>query len=419
MKRVVKLSLASAILLGVSSVSAQAENLDILSNIKAKGELRARYEMVDADDATDYANANAFTSRLTVGVGADLFGTDWLSAYVEMNDVRSLNNNYDDGYTDNGQERNDKVVDPEDTRLTQSYIDLKYGKTKLRAGRQMINLDNQRFVGASAWRQMFATFDGYTLTNNSIDNLNLFAGYITQVNGVCRDHTLVDTRSLLLNASYKVMDELKVTVYDYMVGQGTTTTPGSTGSDTYGIALTGNVKVADNTKLDYRAEYAKQTDASMENSDVSGDENIDADYMNFELNANVSGFLVGAGYEVLSGAEGTDTRFTTPFYSAHPFHGFADIFGATPAKGLEDMSLAMGYTSKDFGSLKAIYHDFTAEVDNTDYGTEFDVVYSRAIPGVNNLSGMLKYADFNADSEFTYVDTTKVMAMLTYTFATK
>ena len=108
----------------------------------------------------------------------------------------------------------------------------------------MINLDNERFVGAVGWRQMPQTFDAYTLTDNSIENLNLFASYVNQINRVFDNDTGPfardwETRTLLLNASYKVMDELKVTVYDYMIGTGTA---GGMGSDTYGIALTGDIQ---------------------------------------------------------------------------------------------------------------------------------------------------------------------------------
>lgn len=421
------MSMAAVMIMGVGAVTAQAEGTDILTNIKAKGEIRARYEMVDQDTKN---NANAFTNRLSVGISADLLGTDWLSAYAEMTDVRALNDNYNS--TSNGETTHATVADPKQTRLTQAYIDVKYGKTKFRAGRQMINLDNERFVGAVGWRQMPQTFDAYTLTDNSIENLNLFASYINQINRVFDNDTGAfardwETRTLLLNASYKVMDELKVTVYDYMIGTGTA---GGMGSDTYGIALTGDIKAADGVKVGYRAEYANQTDATMENSGFSNStSDVDADYMNFQLNADVSGFLVGAQYEVLSGSNGTDgkTAFATPLATLHAHNGFADMFLATPQEGLEDLSICLGYKSKDFGMLRATYHDYTSEVGSTDYGTELDVTYSRAIPGVNNLTGLIKVADYNADSETATLgtagaanlDTTKFWAMLDYKFATK
>jgi len=412
MRKMVKMSLAAVMMMGIGSVSAQAEGVDILSNIKAKGEIRARYEMVDADDAANNPNANAFTNRLTVGVSGDMFGTDWLSAYVEMTDVRALNRNYNDGYAGNGAESHDTVVDSEQTRLTQAYVDVKLGKPNLRIGRQMINLDNQRFVGAVGWRQMFQTFDAYTLTCNSIENLSVFASYITQRNTVAYDGK-DDGRDLLVNLSYKVMPELKVTAYSYMLG--------ST-HDTYGLALTGDVAVSDGVKVNYRAEYAMQDDASIDNSGGPDDVKADATYYNIELGANISGILAGVRYESLSGANasGSETAFTTPYATLHGQNGWADIFlgtGGAPTNGLEDMSAMLGYTSKDLGTLKVVYHDFQSEVGSTDYGTEVDAVYTRAIPGLNGLVGTLKIADYDAD---TYsVDTTKFWAMLDYKFSMK
>ncbi|TKI68703.1 hypothetical protein FCU45_09840 [Sulfurimonas crateris] len=436
MRKMVKMSMAAVMMMGIGSVSAQAEGLDILSNIKAKGEIRARYEMVDQDGKD---NANAFTNRLTIGVSADLLGTDWLSAYAEMTDVRALNENYNS--TTNGQINHATVVDPEQTRLTQAYVDIKLGKPTLRIGRQMINLDNQRFVGAVGWRQMFQTFDAYTLTCNSIENLNVFASYVTQVNTIKAESTAAengtanptadsyDTRTVLLNASYKVMPELKATAYAYLIGEGT-----AGGShDTYGLALTGNVAVSDGVKLNYRAEYATQTDPSLENSGYSGTgEKADASYYNLELGANVSGFLVGARYEVLSGqgnaAAGGDTTFQTPLATLHGQNGWADIFLNNGGnQGLEDMSIMVGYTSKDFGTAKVIYHDFNAEAavagQVEEFGQEIDAIYTRAIPGVNNLTGMVKFASYMADSKNTAgtgnTDTDKIWLMLDYKFASK
>lgn len=424
MRKMIKMSMVAVMMMGAGAVSAQAEGTDILTNIKANAQVRARYEMVDTDNTVK--NANAFTNRLTLGVGADLLGTDWLSAYAEMTDVRNLNDNYNSQV--NGETAHNVVADSEQTRVTQAYIDMKKGKTKLRIGRQGLNLDNMRFVGTVDWRQMPQTFDAYTLTDNTVENLNLFASYVTQINKVFHEDLATgnwDTRTLLLNASYKVMPELKVTAYDYMIGAGTGVTTTAGGSDTYGIALTGDVAVSDALKLNYRAEYAKQTDATMENSGVNASANVDADYMNFELGANMSGILVGAQYEVLSGTNGTDgnTAFSTPLATLHAHNGWADMFLATPTAGLEDMSLWVGYTSKDLGLLKAIYHDYSSDVGSVDFGTELDVIYTRAIPNVNNLTGMLKFADYNGETEAPTAalrtDTTKFWAMLDYKFTTK
>jgi len=444
MKKIVKLSVATAMLMGIGAVSAQAaDGVSVLDNVYAKGEIRPRYEMVDVDNGK--GNANAMTNRLVLGIGADIGGTDWLSAYAEMTDVHSLNdNNYNSTDNSNPNKKN-VVADPEQTRLTQAYIDVKAGGALLRAGRQMINLDNQRFIGAVGWRQMPQTFDGFLLAYGGIKDLSLAAAYLTQVNRIfagdadgAKPSTL-DTRTVVLHASYKAADALTITAYDYMLGSGTGSNSGAgngVGSDTIGIALTGKPKLGDGMTLNYRAEYAIMTDPSLDSQQIQSgvNDNYDADYYNLELGVNMSGILAQVGYEYQSGmtateaaavATGGDNKtFKTALGTNHKFNGWADQFLTTPTAGLEDLNLMLGYKSKDLGVFKVIYHDFTSAEQNIDYGSEIDALYKRAIPGVKGLTGMLKYADYNGDDSAASgnpkaTDTQKFWVMLDYKFTSK
>lgn len=443
MKKMVKMSLVAALVASASAVSVQADDMEILSNGKLNIQIRPRYEMVDQDTKS---NANAITNRLTIGGGADLFGTSWLSAYAEGTNVSALNDNYHDGNNgaagtigSNGTSMTTATVaDAEQTRITQAYIDAKFGKTLFRFGRQAINLDNQRFIGSVDWRQMPQTFDAYAIVDNSIENLSIVAAYITNVNRVfantqsevaSRNADQLDTRTGVINVSYKVMPELKVTAYDYMIGGGTgaegVANNNGVGSDTYGVALTGDIDAG--AKLSYRAEYAIQKDPTLENSGFSkGAIDPDSDYMNFELNANISGILIGAQYESLGANDTTGgAAFSTPLATLHAHNGWADMFLGTPAAGLVDMNVMLGYTSKEFGTAKVIYHEFESDEGSRDYGTEWDAIYTRAVPSVKGLNGMLKYARYSADDAVALtatqanVDTTKFWAMLTYNFSTK
>ncbi len=282
MKKILTTSLATAILMGLGVLPAQAADngTALLDNIKVSGELRPRYENVDEDNAK--GNANAITNRLVIGVNADLFGTDWLSGFAEMTDVHSANNNYNS--TDNGQTGLSVVADPGQTRLTQSYLDFKMNKTLFRAGRQIVNLDNLRFIGSVNWRQMPQSFDAYALVDNSVDNLNLLAAYVTQTNTVkAGDSNSFQTKTVLLHAKYKAMDALTVTGYGYLIGSL---------HNTYGLALTGKPKMGD-IKLNYRAEYARQTDASLETANL-GKPGANADNINLKAVMYVTGFLAGA-----------------------------------------------------------------------------------------------------------------------------
>ncbi len=440
MKKIVKMSLAASMLMGVSSVSLQAA--DILTNIKADGQIRARYERVDMSN-NNAKNANAYTNRLAVGVGADIAGQDWVSVYAQMTNVSSISDHY--GYAGNPRGY-DIVNDGKQTRLTQAYVDLKYADTLLRVGRQAVNLDNLRFVGSVDWRQMPQTFDAIALVNSSIKNLGLLAAYLSQVNRVDTDDGIptLDTSSLVLHASYQIIPELNITAYDYMIGAGTAATelgahklPGrGIGFDTYGIFLDGKTKLSEDTSIRYRAEYARQKDPSMKLDSAYGKSyNVKADYYDLELGVDVKGFLACAQYEVL----GADTKngkawsFQTPLATLHAHNGWADVFGGvmgTPLEGLEDLNVSLGYKSDAFGLFKVTYHDFSSNKKSLDYGHEVDAMYTRAIPGVNGLTGMLKYANFKKDSGLTKAtdfglnglgknSVQKFWAMLDYKFATK
>jgi hypothetical protein len=344
-----------------------------------------------------------------------LFGTNLLGTYLEMTDVKTLNNNYNS--TSNGRGKFSVVADPEQTRVTQAYLDIKPVKGLLiRSGRQMVNLDNQRFIGAVGWRQMPQTFDAHLLSYTGIANLSLAGAYVTGVHTIFADkkkgtygNDRGNTNSVVLHSTYKVSNAVKVTAYDYMIGSA---------HDTYGLAITGKPKVSNNLTLNYRVEHAIQADPTMKNEDrPEEDVEADANYYNVAVGMNLSGVLAGVNYEQLSGKK-ENASFSTPLATKHKFNGWADKFLKTPDQGLIDSNFMLGYKSKSTGVMKVIYHEYKSETGkDVDYGTEVNAVYKRGIPGLNGLVGMLKYADYKADKHS--VDSKKIWVMLDYKFSSK
>jgi hypothetical protein len=413
MKRIMMLSVvtSSLILAGgdiapveVEAVAPTAEAFTFFNNVTAKGEIRPRYEFVNTKNVT--GNANALTNRLTLGMSADLFQVDGLSTYLEATNVTGLGHYFNlskGDISDNGVYN--VVADPSQTRITQAYIDYATGKTLIRAGRQGVNLDNQRFIGTVNWRQMPQTYDAVAMINNSMENLSLLAAYVWHVNTIFDNNSIkpvgggFNTDTVLLHASYKTMDALMLTVYDYMIKDT---------HDTYGIAATGKFAFNDNTGLHYRAEYAKQKNASI------GKSKANAHYYNVETTLNMSGFLAGVRYEVLGAGSGANAAFSTPLATLHGQNGWADIFLGTPANGLVDVNGMIGYKAKGFGVAKVVYHNFTSDRGSTHYGTETDILYKNKISAIKGLSGMLKAAFYHASAY--KVDTTKYWVMLDYKF---
>jgi hypothetical protein len=385
-----------------------ADGFNLFSDAKFNGEIRPRYESVD-DQSNTKDKANAFTVRATLGLEANLLGIDGLSMKVDGTTVQPIGGeHYDSG--SNGL-MYDKVVDPEQTRFSQAYLQYQYGKTVAKVGRQVINLDNQRFIGSVDWRQMMQSFDAAVISDSTIDNLTLTGAYIWG-RAMVTDAPTADTNSIVLNGSYKVSDMLKVTAYDYMI---------SSNSDTIGMALTGDVPLA-SAKIAYRAEYASQGNASRDTDDAHKNVKADAYYYNLDALANINGILVGAGYEFLSGSTGSDgkTAFQTPLATLHAFNGWADEFLKTPSGGLCDASATLGYTAPGLGKAMVVYHDFTTDVSmggKSDLGSEWDALYTNTIPGVKGLTGLAKAAYFKGGDVAGYTaDVTKIWLQVSYKF---
>ena len=398
----------------VETAAPVASEFLIFNNITAKGEIRPRYEFVDASD-NGKDDANAFTNRLMLGIHADLLQVEGLSTYLEATNVAGTGDYWDlSNDTINKKPLYQVVADPDQTRITQAYVDYAFGKTLIRAGRQGVNLDNQRFIGTVNWRQMPQTYDAVAVINNSVENLNLLAAYVWGVNRIfdedsvkmlpwSDDGAYFDTGSVLLHASYKFMPELTVTAYGYLIEDI---------HDTWGIAATGKIGIGEGSSLSYRAEYATQTDPSFD--DFTSGATADADYYNLEATLNMGGILAGARYEVLGAGNDGNGPFSTPLATLHGQNGWADMFLGTPADGLVDVNGMLGYKAKGFGVAKVVYHDFSSDRGSTDYGTEIDALYKNKIPGIKGLTGMLKGAWYSADD--LGVDTTKFWVMLDYKF---
>ena len=416
MKKILLSAVMAPFLLTATLASAN-DSFALLSNAKVNGEVRVRYENVDVENSGK-KDADAFTIRATLGLDATLFGVNNLTMKVDGTTVQSIGaEHYNSG--SNGIITHEIVKDPQQTRFSQAYLQYKLNKTAVKVGRQLIMIDNERFVGAVDWRQMMQSFDAVSINDATIPGLNLFGAYIYSYVTVFDEPTW-DSKSIILNGSYKVNDMIKVTAYDYMISSQKVAYGSAYGSDTYGLALTGDLPVA-NAKINYHAEYAKQGDTSFKTIGSTKQEH-DAYYYNLDVLANISGILVGAGYEVLSGSNGVDgkTPFSTPMATLHKFNGWADMFLTTPTGGLCDATASFGYTTPAFGKALVVYHNYetdAAMASKSDLGTELDILYTNNIPGVKGLNGLIKAAYYQAGevSGFT-ADTNKFWLQLDYKF---
>ena len=412
------MSLIAAIAAATATTGANAGALDsILSNPKLDLELRPRYEFVDDSVHKD---AEAFTVRTALGVQAGLFGVNGLNTQIQAISVDNF------GLVDDyAPEKSGYAVigDGTQARVTQANISYAANGFVGILGRKMVVLDNARFIGNVGWRQMPQTYDLAAGIYN-YDKLSVLAAYVTQVNRIFNadgnglKNTKFDTGTVLLHATYKVMPELTITGYDYMV---------ENFADHIGIRATGKVN-AGSVKLAYEAEYAMQNDPTLTNDDTtngvgSPDIKQDADYYKIGASATMNGFTVGAAYEVLSDAGDGALAFSTPLATLHAMNGWADVFLSTPATGLTDASVKLAYNAGKAGKFVTVYHKFESDAGSIDYGSEIDAAYKFKIN--KNLGLLLKGAWYNTDASITIPDVawthdnTKYWVQLDYKFSAK
>lgn len=124
-------------------------------------------------------------------------------------------------------------------------------------------------------------------------------------------------------------------------------------------------------------EYAKQGDNDDHTADFSS-----------------AYIFVEPGYESL-GSDSGNVAFQTPQATKHAFNGWADKFLATPDTGLNDAYVKVAAKAAGMKFI-AVYHDYSADEDNADYGTELDLL---AVKKFNKtFTDLIKYTDYSADT---------------------
>lgn len=410
--------------------------LDAIKQGKPMSSFRLRYENVDQEAYQPAPTANekldtadAFTLRSLIGWQTALFHN--FSFAAQLTDVHEFNDDFNDrrnNLSEPGKANFPNVVDPGYTDVNQLYVDWTGIKnTKLRLGRQQLNLDNVRFVGDIGFRQNMQVFDGISVLNKSIPNTEIFAAHFDKVRQITTRlrHGNID----MLNVKYHISPTESLIGYGYLIdvsnlgqngqpvggpnaasfivsgGNGlgpsqdlTPTAITDASSKTFGVRLDGVRKLNDGWKALYTAEYAKQDDYR------GGNSLIDAHYFKLGGGAMYEAWLLRLDHEELS-SNGGKYAFQTPMGTNHLFQGWSDQFLATPRQGMRDTFVTFGGSIQK-AKLYAEYHVFHSDKDyetlgstalnrkfGDKYGTEFDA--SVLYPFTDKITGKIEYANFN------------------------
>jgi hypothetical protein len=361
-----------------------AEQTSITSALKegtAAVNLRLRYEDVDQDNN----EASALTLRTMLNYTTASY--KGFSAKIEVEDTRIVlgQGDYTVGPSGYNVGEYSVIADPEHTELDQGYIQYQNEGLTAKFGRQIITMDNHRFVGHVGWRQDWQTFDGVSVKYAANKDLTMQYAYLSQRNRIFADDADFDSKDHLINVAYTTPYG-KLVGYSYLLEIDNDT---DNALDTYGFSFNGGTELADTSVL-YGVEYATQTSETAITD-------FDADYLMLEAGVKLEAVTVKLGYESLGSDDGL-YGFATPLATMHAFNGWADTFLNTPAQGLVDVSVAASGKLAG-GAWTVVYHDFSADDESAevdDLGSEIDFNYVRKFEG--GYAAGIKYAAYSGDS---------------------
>lgn len=386
---------------------------------------RLRYENVD--QAGVAREADAITARVRAGYE---LSSGPFSFLAEAEGTLAISKKYNSGL--NGKTAYGLVADPQNVELNRLQLQFKgLPKTVVTAGRQRINLDDQRFVGAVGWRDNEQTFDAARIEWSGVKNLKLDLTYAWSVRSIWGiDGTLattpprpqrMDGDNIFANLAYTTTLGTLTGFYYRVEEDEPAAALLRNSSQTFGARFAGAYPLSKTMKLTYAASYASQADIG------TSPINYSADYYLAEAGLEIAAFKFGIGYEVL-GADGSVTTkatglpftggfaFQTPYATLHKFQGWADKFLVTPANGIKDLYGSVGYGWKKVGpfdtiGVSAIYHDYKSDRLGLDYGDEINL---QLLAKMKKFTFTVKYADYNADAFAT--DTSKFWASIEWAF---
>jgi hypothetical protein len=359
---------------------------------------RLRYESVDQETL----EADALTLRLRAGAEAKL---GEFSILAEAEGTAAPVNDYNafPFVIDDRQRRPQFAVVPDPRNVELNRIQLQYKSKELTvtAGRQRINLDDQRWIGSVGWRQNEQTFDAIR-AEAALDPVTLDLTYAISQRTIFGEdagpRTAIDGKFMFAGLGTKlgpIQGKLFSYLIDYDEGFAL-----QNSTQTYGGYLAGSVPLGKATKLSLRGSYARQSDYGRNPFDYA------ADYWSFEAGTKLGGFSITGGWEKLGSDNGRAVQ--TPLATLHKFNGWADLFLTTPPNGLEDAYVSVGRTFDGVKMLPGLhanvaYHQFDSARNDLEYGTEWD---ASAGFKVGKVGLLLKCANYHAN-EFG-VDTRKL-----------
>lgn len=367
-------------------------------------EIRPRIEVFDPDNGK--ATALAGTIRTVLGYStAPLYG---LSASAEMLAVIPMITSY---YSQaNGKTGFAQINDPTGINFGQGYLRYKSAwGLDVKAGRQVIALDDQRFFGKSDFRQSYQSIDSVLVKAGPVEGVSLIGGWGWAVKNSLNNDA--PARVIIAQGSYAPRDAIAADGFAYYYANQSEmfyTDPAGTkpiGFATCGIKPTkGKPYLACNNQiaggrlhgkfpigaasLSYKLTYAHQSPYA------GGSPLIDADLWQAAAELTWRKAIFTAQYLVMGSNPSGTYGFQTALSTRHNFNGWAEVFNTTPNDGLRtfDASVSLPWGRNTF-LVRGF--DFSSDARNVHDGNEIDLSWSYKF--TPHITGALEYGVYMPD----------------------
>ena len=279
------------------------------------------------------------------------------------------------------------LPDPRHTGVNQAHVEYSgFEALRLRLGRQLVRMDNQRWVSDNDFRQIPQLFDGVALVHTGIENTELAASHFWRVrttSGVANTLSLT-----LLHAAWNPAPGHALGAYAYFHDQAQNGAFTGFADNSYrviGVRAEGAAARFGAIEVPYILEYAQQRPYA------DGDDRVRADYWRAGVGLASSAWSARYDFEV-KGSNSGRYGLQMPLTDFYAFNGWTLHFFNTPRTGLRDQWLTLRYALGNF-TLYAESHRFRSDYASIGLGRENDAGITYAV--MENCIVRLQHARYD------------------------
>lgn len=256
------------------------------------------------------------------------------------------------------------LPDPRHTGVNQAHVEYAASdELGVRVGRQVVRLDNQRWVSDNDFRQIPQLFDGAAAMYTGFANTALEAGHFWRVRTTGGPTAAL--RLTTMRAAWNPARGHSLAAYAVLHDQaqnGAFTGFADSSYRVVGAKAEGVFTGWRAVELPYIAEYAQQR------PHADGDARVRASYWRLGAGASAGNFTARYDFEVKGSNRGL-YGLQTPLTDFYAFNGWSLHFFNTPRQGLRDGWLTLRYAVRAL-TLYGESHRFRSDYGSIDFGRE-------------------------------------------------